>query len=63
MNSKESELMAEGLHPKDVVWLENRINSLEAALQEWLCPIHAGTDDDCIDDECVFVRTVLANTQ
>ena len=55
--------MAEGLHPKDVVWLENRINSLEAALQEWLCPIHAGTDDDCIDDECVFVRTVLANTQ
>ena len=37
MNVKVSEeqlLMAEGLHPKDVAWLEQRVETLEAALEE-----------------------------
>lgn len=36
MNVKVSDeqLVAEGLHPKDVLWLEERVNTLEAALRE-----------------------------
>ena len=29
----ELELMAEGLHPKDIVWLEKRILALEAMVR------------------------------
>jgi len=32
--SEEQELVAAGLHPKDIVWLERRVASLEAALLE-----------------------------
>jgi len=34
MDKIEATLMAEGLHPRDVVWLEKRIEALEAALGE-----------------------------
>ena len=30
----ELELMAEGLHPRDIVWLEKRVLALEVALRE-----------------------------
>ena len=33
MDSIEATLMAEGLHPLDVAWLEERIRTLEAALR------------------------------
>ena len=31
--SEEQQLMAEGLHPRDIVWLEKRIVELEASLK------------------------------
>ncbi len=40
----ELEVMAEGLHPKDVVWLEKRVEALEAALEELVA--------DCDDSPC-----------
>ncbi len=32
----ELELMAEGLHPRDIVWLEERIEALESTLKALL---------------------------
>ena len=35
----ELEVMAEGLHPKDIVWLEKRVEALEKALEDMIDPI------------------------
>ena len=34
----ELEVMAEGLHPRDIVWLEERVLALEEALEELIDP-------------------------
>ncbi len=52
----ELELMAGGLHPRDIVWLEKRVETLEAALGE----IYTDTRESGWCDCDVIARAALS---